>query len=167
MVFDSITSTQAAWTIVFLLAFTLPWLIVRAIPGPKDPPRQPPAIESPPPIQDSDDRPDWLKEGARPPADWRLPAFPRFPFLSHYERRRLRMRTNGGWHTRAEWLALCEQYNYRCLCCRRKRSLTKDHIIPIAEGGSDDIENIQPLCQSCNSRKHTQTIDYRSRRKAR
>jgi 5-methylcytosine-specific restriction endonuclease McrA len=39
--------------------------------------------------------------------------------------------------------------------------LTVDHVIPISMDGSNNIENIQPLCRECNSAKHTQTIDFR------
>lgn len=73
-----------------------------------------------------------------------------------------KLRKNGGKHTASEWAALCAQYRGRCLACKRKRLLTKDHVIPIIAGGTDDISNIQPLCRPCNSSKGTKTIDYRS-----
>ena len=31
--------------------------------------------------------------------------------------------------------------------------MTKDHIIPIAQGGSDDYENYQTMCAICNNIK--------------
>jgi hypothetical protein len=43
--------------------------------------------------------------------------------------------------------------HHRCLRCNTDERLTVDHIWPVSRGGSDDLENLQTLCQSCNSRK--------------
>ena len=64
-------------------------------------------------------------------------------------------------HTREQWEALKRIYSSRCAYCGRKmKRLTKDHLIPISQGNPenvDRIENILPSCQSCNSKKHTNT----------
>lgn len=64
--------------------------------------------------------------------------------------------------TAKEWNDLCSQYHYCCVRCGKQKRLTADHIRPLFLGGSDGIENIQPLCKVCNSIKGTQYIDYRS-----
>ncbi len=82
-----------------------------------------------------------------------------------YSQRRHRLVTTRGKHSQKEWRELKEKYLYTCLCCKKQEpnvKLTKDHIIPLALGGSNKIDNIQPLCKSCNSKKHTQTINYKN-----
>ena len=72
----------------------------------------------------------------------------------------------GGSVTPAQWEELKAYYDYTCLCCGRREpdiALTMDHVIPIAKGGINTIENIQPLCGPCNSSKGTKIIDYRKK----
>ena len=58
-----------------------------------------------------------------------------------------------GFHTLEEWNNLKILYNNKCAICKEEKKLTKDHIIPLSKNGSDYIENIQPLCCNCNSKK--------------
>lgn len=61
-----------------------------------------------------------------------------------------------------DWYALCEWAGYRCLACGESAPLFPDHVVPITAGGSHDLENRQPLCRPCNSRKGVDRIDYRN-----
>lgn len=73
-----------------------------------------------------------------------------------------------GTHTEQEWFELKRRYGFKCRCCGRKEpivKLEKDHIFPISKGGLNIIENIQPLCRSCNARKSTQIVKYLPRRR--
>lgn len=88
-----------------------------------------------------------------------------FRAIAH--RRRARLAATQGSYTAIEWDALCAFYDHTCLCCGQREpaiKLTADHVIPLARGGDNRISNIQPLCQPCNSRKHTSIIDYRTKR---
>lgn len=75
--------------------------------------------------------------------------------------RRARLAQAEGNFTPDEFQELCAQYDNRCLCCHEQRPLEPDHVIPISKGGSNAIDNIQPLCLTCNRRKSAKMIDYR------
>lgn len=62
-----------------------------------------------------------------------------------------------GKHSSKEWIAMKKKHDYTCLHCGKREpeiKLTRDHVVPISKGGNNDILNIQPLCKSCNSKKH-------------
>ena len=67
-----------------------------------------------------------------------------------------------GTHTKSQWLQNLSNF-VACPTCLRSWSAipprpdkrykfvwTKDHILPLNKGGTDDIANIQPLCYQCN-----------------
>jgi hypothetical protein len=59
-------------------------------------------------------------------------------------------------HTDEQWWALVAEMGWRCVRCGTDVStgaLRKDHIVPIYRGGSDGIDNVQPLCVTCNCAK--------------
>jgi len=66
----------------------------------------------------------------------------------------------GAW-TGSQFLALCKKHGNVCLCCRRKRNLGPDHVVPFCKGGTNHLSNIQPLCLPCNVKKARKTTDYR------
>ncbi len=84
------------------------------------------------------------------------------------ERRRAIKKKAKGSFSFEEWLELKKKFNYTCPMCgqrepfvnQRCQFLTIDHIIPLNWGGTNYINNIQPLCLKCNSKKHTQIIFF-------
>ena len=42
----------------------------------------------------------------------------------------------------------------RCISCRKVGPLTRHHIVPRSEGGSDEPANIELLCRECHNRLH-------------
>lgn len=43
--------------------------------------------------------------------------------------------------------------NYQCRYCGATNDLAIDHIFPFSRGGSNEADNLQVLCRSCNSSK--------------
>lgn len=61
-----------------------------------------------------------------------------------------------GAHSLAQWMARVDLFSWRCFHCGMaldRKSLTKDHLVPLFHGGSEDAENLVPACKSCNSAK--------------
>ena len=57
---------------------------------------------------------------------------------------------------------LLNKYNQKCAYCGcdlNYESLTADHIIPLHKNGTDNIENMNPACRSCNHYKSTYTTE--------
>lgn len=78
------------------------------------------------------------------------------------KRRVIKLKAEGD-HTFGDWELLKKQYGYVCPSCHKSEpeiKLTEDHIVPLTKGGSDFIENIQPLCKPCNSIKHTKIMKF-------
>lgn len=65
-------------------------------------------------------------------------------------------------HTSAEWTALLREVG-ECVRCGATEFLQKDHIVPLCHGGSDGIENLQPLCMTCNCSKGPSEINWLAR----
>ncbi len=63
--------------------------------------------------------------------------------------------------TAMEWRELRQKFGNKCLCCGSTKRITADHVVPLSVGGRNTIDNIQPLCMTCNRRKWATSIDYR------
>lgn len=73
---------------------------------------------------------------------------------------RAQKKINGGSHTEKEWQGLLDNIGRMCARCGSLDNIEKDHIIPISKGGSNSIDNLQPLCRSCNARKNAKEANY-------
>lgn len=69
------------------------------------------------------------------------------------DRRRARLMKCEGSHTGREWRLILKAHRYKCAECGTKDDITKDHIVPLALGGTNFAYNLQPLCKPCNFSK--------------
>lgn len=107
---------------------------------------------------------EWRKNNLSRLADWFRNYRKKNPEYYRDADRKKKYKRRGavGSYTQAQFRELCERYGNCCLRCGRTDvKLTPDHVVPISKGGSNTIDNLQPLCMECNNWKRTQTIDYR------
>lgn len=79
---------------------------------------------------------------------------------------RAKRRLSEGSYTAQEIENLGKRQSWKCANCRKpiKRQYHKDHVMPIALGGSNYIENIQLLCPTCNhSKSALHPVDWAQR----
>lgn len=60
-------------------------------------------------------------------------------------------------YTHQEWKETCIFFGGECAYCGRTMKkgerLTRDHLVPVADGGTTTQSNVIPACRSCNSSK--------------
>lgn len=68
-----------------------------------------------------------------------------------------------GRYSKEQWLTLCGFFDGICPRCNKPtEEFTADHIKPLSRGGTNFINNVQPLCLTCNIKKsNLYVIDYR------
>lgn len=54
---------------------------------------------------------------------------------------------------KATRLRIFKRDGHKCKKCGAAHPLTVDHVIPVAEGGSNRDNNLQTLCRPCNQAK--------------
>lgn len=54
---------------------------------------------------------------------------------------------------KASTRAVFDRDGWECQWCGSHRNLTVDHIHPVSKGGTNEFDNLQTLCGSCNSAK--------------
>lgn len=80
--------------------------------------------------------------------------------------RRIRLKESKqkGDHTENEWIDMLNFFEFMCVRCLGGQDcdiIHKDHIMPIYQGGSHGLDNIQPLCLKCNTSKSSENKDWR------
>jgi len=58
--------------------------------------------------------------------------------------------------TEYEKFSIASSHNYICAHCKTEledREFDIDHIVPIANGGKNTVDNLQPLCKNCHKEK--------------
>jgi 5-methylcytosine-specific restriction endonuclease McrA len=79
-----------------------------------------------------------------------------------HNRRRARIKASANTFTISDWRTLITR-SKTCHWCKKpwnkSRRPTHDHVIPIAKGGPNTLENSVAACKSCNSKKRSQLIN--------
>lgn len=74
----------------------------------------------------------------------------RYAYNNRLRRAREALAKLRGRHNVAEWEAIVAETGGICVRCGTKPGrIHRGHIVPICQGGSDAIDNLQPVCHHC------------------
>jgi hypothetical protein len=75
------------------------------------------------------------------------------PFVGRIYMARTRRYSISPWKRRE----VMERDGHACRSCGSRTHLEIDHVVAVAHGGSDEIDNLQTLCRTCNRVKGPQS----------
>jgi 5-methylcytosine-specific restriction endonuclease McrA len=73
--------------------------------------------------------------------------------------RRAKLNNTVATFNESDWDLCKKEFNYACAYCGKKKSLAKEHFIPLYNGGEYTKNNIIPSCKSCNSSKSNKDFE--------
>lgn len=62
-----------------------------------------------------------------------------------------------------EWEFILNLTKFMCIACEENKADSIDHVLPLSNGGTNTVDNIQPMCLKCNLKKGARHVDFRSR----
>jgi RNA-directed DNA polymerase len=91
-------------------------------------------------------------------------ASPDDPSLKEYWEKRNQKLSKSYWAKGSKYYLIAENQQWKCPICGtpllNDESIETHHIVPVAQGGLDDISNLQQLHTSCHKQVHTKSKFY-------
>ena len=88
-------------------------------------------------------------------------ASPDDPSLKEYWQKRQNKQGKQYWAKGSKYEQVAQQQSWKCPVCGDRRFNSEEiethHIVPVAEGGTDDTENLMHLHRACHQQVHSKT----------
>ncbi|WP_019505909.1 group II intron reverse transcriptase/maturase [Pleurocapsa sp. PCC 7319] len=88
-------------------------------------------------------------------------ASPDDPYLKEYWKKRHQKHGKSYWERNSRNFNIAQNQNWKCPICGEPlfngEEIETHHIIPVAQGGQDDIENLQHLHKPCHKQEHSKS----------
>ena len=74
-------------------------------------------------------------------------------YVIYTQNRNAKIKKLGNNLSKEQWDKIKNDFDNKCAYCGNENRLTVEHFIPVTENGELSVNNIIPVCQSCNSSK--------------